>query len=170
MGQMAEKISKVDHEELLKILNTAFAEEWLAYYQYWIGAQVAKGPMRSTIVAEFLKHANEELSHAQLLSDRIIQLGGTLVIDPADWQKHALCKYEAPADEFIVAILEQNLDAERCAISRYQQICEMTGGKDFETFHMSRHILQDELEHEQDIEDFMEDIKTAMEHACKCGK
>ncbi len=170
MGQMAEKISKVNHEELLKILNTAFAEEWLAYYQYWIGAQVAKGPMRPTIVAEFLKHANEELGHAQLLSDRIIQLGGTPVIDPADWKKHALCKYEAPTDEFIVAILEQNLDAERCAISRYQQICEMTGGKDFETFHMSRHILQDELEHEQDIEDFMEDIKTAMEHACKCGK
>ncbi len=167
---MAEKISKVNHEELLKILNTAFAEEWLAYYQYWIGAQVAKGPMRPTIVAEFLKHANEELEHAQLLSDRIIQLGGTPVIDPADWKKHALCKYEAPTDEFIVAILEQNLDAERCAISRYQQICEMTGGKDFETFHMSRHILQDELEHEQDIEDFLEDIKTAMEHACKCDK
>ena len=33
MGQMAEKISKVDHEELLKILNTAFAEEWLASSQ-----------------------------------------------------------------------------------------------------------------------------------------
>ena len=36
MGEMAQKISKVDHEELLKVLNMAFAEEWLAYYQYWV--------------------------------------------------------------------------------------------------------------------------------------
>ena len=31
MGEMAQRISKVDKEELLKILNCAFAEEWLAY-------------------------------------------------------------------------------------------------------------------------------------------
>lgn len=59
MGEMAQKISKVDHEELLKVLNMAFAEEWLAYYQYWVGAQVAVGPMRTSIVEEFMEHANE---------------------------------------------------------------------------------------------------------------
>ncbi len=46
MGQTAQHISKVNRDELLDILNVAFSEEWLAYYQYWIGAQVAKGPMR----------------------------------------------------------------------------------------------------------------------------
>ena len=60
MGQMAQKISKVDHDELLKALNEALWEEWLAYYQYWVGALVAKGPMRTSIVAEFMEHANEE--------------------------------------------------------------------------------------------------------------
>ena len=44
MGEMAKKISNIDNEELLKVLNEAFAEEWLAYYQYWIGAQVIEGP------------------------------------------------------------------------------------------------------------------------------
>lgn len=34
---MAQKISKVDHDELLKALNEALSEEWLAYYQYWVG-------------------------------------------------------------------------------------------------------------------------------------
>ena len=48
---MAQKISKVDHDELLKALNEALSEEWLAYYQYWVGALVAKGPMRTSIVA-----------------------------------------------------------------------------------------------------------------------
>ena len=60
MGQMAQKISKVDHDELLKALNEALSEEWLAYYQYWGGALGAKGPMRTSIVAEFMEHANEE--------------------------------------------------------------------------------------------------------------
>ena len=29
MGEMAKKISNIDNEELLKVLNEAFAEEWL---------------------------------------------------------------------------------------------------------------------------------------------
>ena len=41
MGEMAQKISQVDRNELLNMLNVAFADEWLAYYQYWMGALVA---------------------------------------------------------------------------------------------------------------------------------
>ena len=39
MGEVAQKISKVDKEEIIKLLNCAFAEEFLAFYQYWIGAK-----------------------------------------------------------------------------------------------------------------------------------
>lgn len=164
MGQAAQSISKVDREQLLEVLNVAFSEEWLAYYQYWIGAQVAVGPMRTSIVAEFMEHANEELDHAHKLSDRIIQLGGTPVLDPKDWEKYAKCKYEAPTDEYVVTLLEQNLQAERCAIGRYQQICDMCFGKDYDTFRVSAKILKEELEHEQEIGDFINDIKAGMEH------
>lgn len=159
MGEMAQKISTVDREELLKVLNEAFAEEWLAYYQYWIGAQVIEGPLRPTIEEEFLEHAKEELEHAQLISDRIIQLGGTPLLSPSDWERHAKCRYEAPTDEFIVSVLKQNHRSEQCAIARYQAICEMCKGKDIATFHMARHILDEELEHEHDIEDWMKDIE-----------
>ena len=78
MGEMAKKISNIDNEELLKVLNEAFAEEWLAYYQYWIGAQVIEGPMRTSIQGEFMKHAKEELEHAEwlgLLRSRQIRRG-----------------------------------------------------------------------------------------------
>lgn len=89
---MAQKISKVDHDELLKALNEALSEEWLAYYQYWVGALVAKGPMRTSIVAEFMEHANEEYDHANKLGKRIIELGGTPVLDPKQWENLARCK------------------------------------------------------------------------------
>lgn len=158
MGQFAQKISNVDKDELLKILNIAYAEEWLAYYQYWIGAQVAVGPMRKAIAAEFIEHANEEFDHAQKLSARIIELGGTPVLNPADWQSTALCKYEEPNKPYVVNLLEQNLVSERCAIARYQKICEMTHGKDFATYRMAAEILHDELEHEEEIGAYQEDI------------
>lgn len=163
MGQAAQKISKVDHDKLLQLLNVAYAEEWLAYYQYWIGAQVAVGPMRTSIVEEFMEHANEELKHAKWLSDRIIQLGGMPVLNPNEWESIAQCRYEAPTQPYIMNLLEQNLVAERCAISRYQQICDMCFGKDYDTFRVAAKILKEELEHEQEIGDFEEDIRLGKE-------
>ena len=164
MGDAAQKIIKINKDELIKELNTAFAEEWLAYYQYWIGAQVAVGPTKSPIVEEFAEHAGEELKHAAWISERIIQLGGTPVLNPKDWETVANSKYDAPTDPYTVTLLKQNLESERCAISRYQKICDMTFGKDYETFRISAKILKEELEHEQEIEDFIDDLKAEHNH------
>lgn len=158
MGEVAQKISKVDKDELIKILNCAFAEEWLAYYQYWIGAKVAEGLERPKVEAEFKEHAAEELKHADWLADRIIQLGETPILDPDEWKKQAKCKYEVPSNPDTKVLVEQNLIAERCAIARYQQICDLCQGKDYETFRVSRKILKEELEHEQEMEDFQADF------------
>jgi bacterioferritin len=159
MGEMAKRISKIDNSELIKILNCAFAEEWLAYYQYWLGAKLAEGLERPKVEKEFIEHAGQELDHADKLAERIIQLGGTPILDPENWKEHAQCKYEAPANADTRELVAQNLIAERCAVARYQQICELCQGKDFETFRISRKILKEELEHEQEMEDFEADFK-----------
>ena len=160
MGDMAKRIIRLDRVELLEKLNIAYAEEWLAYYQYWLGAKVAVGTMRAEIIKEFEEHAEEEFKHAGWLADRIIELGGTPVLSPDDWSKFAKCKYEAPADEYIVTLLNQNLESERCAIARYQGICDFCFGKDYETFRISQKILKDEIDHEQELEDFLADIQS----------
>lgn len=170
MGEAAKRICNVDNKELLKILNEAFSEEWLAYYQYWIGAQVIEGPMRTAIQSEFMEHANEELKHAGWIATRIIQLGGVPVLDPAEWEKKAVCKYAVPSDPFVIALLRQNLGSERCAIKRYQDICDICFGKDFETFEISRKILHEELDHEQDWEDYLNDINSGAKYAEKKDK
>ncbi len=165
MGEMAKKISNVDHAELLNLLNVAYAEEWLAYYQYWVGAQVIEGPMRRAIQKEFMKHAGEELEHAGWLATRIVQLGGTPVLSPGDWEKVAVCRYISPENPFDVELLKQNLASERCAIKRYQEICDLCWGKDYETFSISRKILHQELDHEQDWEDYLKDISSGAKYA-----
>lgn len=158
MGKEAINVSSVDVDELLRMLNEALSEEWLAYYQYWIGARLMEGPMRSEVEPELLLHADQELNHAVLVVNRIIQLGGNPVINPADWFQLAKCQYEAPTDPYIEVILEQNLRAERCAIRRYQQIADFTNGKDHSTHQMAVQILNEELEHENDIEDWINDL------------
>lgn len=158
MGKHGREILNLDVEKLIGMLNAALSEEWLAYYQYWIGARLMEGPMRSEIEPELLLHATQELNHAVLVVGRIIQLGGTPVLNPSDWTKLARCSYDEPSDPYIEVILDQNLKGERCAIQRYQEICEYTSGKDFTTFQMANTILNEEIEHEQDIEDWINDI------------
>ena len=53
-------LMSIDPEEVITLLNKAFADEWLAYYQYWIGTKVIKGPMKEAVIAELLQHAADE--------------------------------------------------------------------------------------------------------------
>lgn len=149
---------KLDVQSLIDQLNAALSEEWLAYYQYWVGALVAEGAMRADVQDEFEEHAEEERQHAQLLADRIIELEGTPVLDPKQWFELARCRYDSPTDFDTVSLLNQNVESERCAILRYQEIADFTDGKDFTTCDIVKHILAEEEEHEQDLQDYLTDI------------
>jgi bacterioferritin len=167
MGKQAIEVSSVDVSKLIEMLNAALSEEWLAYYQYWIGARLMEGPMRSEVEPELLLHADQELGHAILVVNRIIQLGGIPVINPAEWTKLARCSYDEPSDPYIEVILEQNLKGERCAIQRYQELADFTSGKDHSTYQMAVTILNEELEHENDIESWITDLNRMKEELRK---
>lgn len=170
MGKRGIDILNLDVKKLIKTLNEALSEEWLAYYQYWIGARVIEGPMRSEVEPELMVHADQELNHAVMVADRIVQLGGTPVLNPAEWVKLSKCKYEEPTDPYIELVLNQNLDAERCAIQRYKDIADFTYGKDHTTYQMATTILNEELEHEQEIEDWLADLERMKQDFLKLRK
>lgn len=158
MGTKGREIVGMDVEQLLKLLNMAFADEWFAYYQYWLGAKVVKGPMKEAVIAELLQHAADELRHADMVASRIIQLGGTPVTEPKRWYDAGSCGYDAPDDPFVEAILNQNIKGERCAIGFYKKLLDATQGKDPVTYNMVLQILQDEVEHEEDLQSLGEDL------------
>lgn len=165
MGSKGREIVGLDINALLLELNKAFSDEWLAYYQYWLGAKVAKGPMKEAVIAELLQHSLDELRHADMVSLRIIQLGGMPVSSPAEWLIQSNCGYDAPVDPYVKVLLEQNIHGEQCAISVYQRIVEMTRGKDDVTFNMALQIMSDEVEHEEDLQSLAEDIELMMSRA-----
>ena len=160
MGTKARDIVGVDITKLVTLLNKAYADEWLAYYQYWVGSKVAIGRMRGIIAKELEEHANEELEHAGMLTERIIQLGGSPLLTPQDWLKESGCGYAAPKDPNTKKLLEQNIKGEQCAITTYKKILDFVRNKDDVTEHIIREILEDEVEHEEDLEAMLKDIDT----------
>ncbi len=164
MGTKGREILNIDPKQIITLLNKAFADEWLAYFQYWIGAKVIKGPMKESVIAELIQHSTDELRHADLLANRIIQLGGTPILKPEDWYKHANCGYEAPEDEYVTAILNQNIKGEQCAIGVYQKLMESTKDKDMITYNLALQILEDEVEHEEDLQSLEEDLELMLKH------
>ncbi len=159
MGSKGRAIVGLDVDKLLIVLNKAYADEWLAYYQYWLGAKVIRGPMKDAVAAELSVHATEELAHATLVAERIIQLGGTPLVDPQEWFSWGNCGYEAPADPFVRKLLEQNIRGEQCAIGVYDDLMKLSAGKDPITYNIALRILEQEVEHEEDLQALLEDLE-----------
>jgi len=159
MGQKGREIVKMNVDELLMMLNKALSDEWLAYYQYWVGAKVVKGPMKDAVISELTLHATEELSHAELLATRIIQLGGTPVLSPEEWMKLTNCGYEPPFNHYVEDVLLQNIKGEQCAIRTYSSYLDKTKDGDPVTYNIILTILTQEEEHEEDLQALKEDLE-----------
>ena len=151
-------IKGIEISEIITVLNRAYADEWLAYYQYFVQAKVVKGIMKDAAVTELTEHATDELRHADMVADRILQLGGTPLLNPQDWFTHSNCGYKEPNELDVVSLLEDSIKGEQCAISIYSKLAEITRDKDIVTYDIVSEILADEVEHEEDLQALHDDI------------
>ena len=113
-------------------------------------------------LAKFGKNIEPEI-RAKLLASPELLDDFVSVLSPEDWPHLSKCKYEAPVDAYVESILKQNLSSERCAIHRYEKLAQLTDGKDFTTFSLATQILADEVEHETDLESWLDDIRVFRE-------
>ncbi|MDD2789941.1 MAG: ferritin-like domain-containing protein [Sulfurimonas sp.] len=159
MARVGNSIIKgIEINEVINLLNRAYADEWLAYYQYFIESKVIKGLMKDAAIVELNQHAADELRHATMIADRILQLGGTPLLHPQDWLTQTNCGYDAPKDFDVVKILQDAIKGEQCAIRTYNDIAETTRNKDIVTYDLISSILADEVEHEEDLQALHDDI------------
>lgn len=114
--------------------------------------------MNIAVISELDLHATEELTHAQLLVTRIIQLGGTPVLNPENWFKLTNCGYDAPEDPYVEEVLNQNIKGEQCAIRTYSKLMDLTKEADPVTHDIILQIITDEVEHEEDLSHSKEDL------------
>jgi len=160
MGKTSTEIADLDVDSLVKELNRALADEWLAIYQYWYGSLAPEQTM-SPIVMDAIKEALEdEKEHAEELAERILQLEALPIRNPSEWGKLAHCKYLEPPEDLtdLKKFLEDAVEGERCAMNAYNAIANMTFGKDHITYQLITHILSEEAEHEEMFQDLLENL------------
>ena len=83
--------STAECEAIVKMLNKAYADEWMAFMQYTTAAKLVKGIIRLEVAGQLEEHAREEFEHAEKLAKRIIQLGGTILLTPEELISEANC-------------------------------------------------------------------------------
>lgn len=149
----------IEAQYVVDLLNKAYCDEWLAYYQYFTEAKVVKGLMKDAAIVELTQHAADELRHATLLSDRIIQLGGTPILHPGEWLTYSNCGYDAPLNPDVRTVLQEAIKGEQCAIGVYSGLLDITREKDTVTYDIISQILADEVEHEEDLQALFDDIE-----------
>lgn len=156
-------IKNLENKDLVTLLQSALAEEYLQWYQYTVVIPFAVGQDRVNIVEAFKEHAKDELEdHAAWLIERINQLDGvpTLVDEPSKWNLCAVHKYIKPTPPYdVCTLLEQNIQSEKGAIETYTALEAVTRDNDVVTNRKVKEILADEQEHLQNLIDLYKDIR-----------
>lgn len=146
----------IDVAELKEKLIDAAAAEFTTYYYYTNLRTHAVG-LEGEAIKEIVEDARlEDRNHFEALVPRIYELGGTLPNDIKEFSDRAACMdARLPDEETTENLLEVLLDAERCAVGVYTDICNYTRGKDPRTYELSVAILHEETEHEAWFEELL---------------
>ena len=140
---------QADRETVVKVLNEALATEIVCVLRYKRHHFMAKGIHAKGVAAEFAQHAAEEQAHADLLAERIVQLGGAPDFSPAGLATRSHSEYAEGKD--LTEMIKEDLIAERIAIDSYGEIIRYIGDNDPTTRVMLEGILAKEEEHADDL-------------------
>jgi ferritin-like protein len=165
VGVEAIEARGVNVEELIEKLIDAAGAEFTTYYYYTILRMNLAGKEDYKEICEDARL--EDRSHFELITPRIYELGGQLPADIRTFADRAGCPdaylpgYSGVTEEGVERveeiqtegvkaedILQVLLEAERCAIRTWSEVCELTFGKDPRTYDMAARILNEEVEHE----------------------
>jgi bacterioferritin len=143
-----------DLPTVLKMLNDSLATELVCVLRYRRHHFMARGIHSQAVAGEFLAHSNEEQGHADLIAERIVQLGGDPDFSPATLLDRSHAEYVEGVTLF--DMIRENLVAERIAIDSYRHIIQYLGDKDPTTRRMLESILAVEEEHADDLSDLLQ--------------
>lgn len=143
-----------DRKQVIRLLNEALATEWVCVLRYYRHYYSAKGMLVDAVKGEFLEHARQEMEHAGMLSERIVQLGGEPDLNPDTLTARSHAEYKEGKD--LRDMVRENLVAERIAIDSYREMINYIGDRDTTTKRILEHILAQEEEHADDMADLLD--------------
>jgi bacterioferritin len=158
MGQKGREILEIDVSEVLRDLNSAYADEWLAHYQYFLYAQVIEGIDAEELKEKLEEQSKDEMNHAKELVNRILELGGK---PTTKLTEASTCGFSEPPEDYsdLVRVIELVLEGERCAIEKYNNLAKKYHMKDLVTHEIFEDLLKDEVSDEEEWENFLPALK-----------
>jgi bacterioferritin len=158
MGQKGRKILEIDINEVLRDLNSAYADEWLAHYQYFLYAQIIEGIDAEELKEKLEEQSKDEMNHAKELVNRILELGGK---PTTKLLEASTCGFSEPPEDYsdLIRVIELVLEGERCAIEKYNNLAKKYHMKDLVTHEIFEDLLKDEVSDEEEWENFLPVLK-----------
>src|SRR5437667_3411822 len=147
---------KADRTKVITVLNEVLATELVCVLRYKRHYFTASGIHAQPVAAEFLQHATEEQGHADLVAQRIVQLGGSPNFNPEGLATRSHAQYDE--SEALTDMIREDLIAERVAIESYAEIIRWLGNDDPTTRSMIEGILKMEEEHADDLRTLLETL------------
>jgi bacterioferritin len=144
--------------EIINLLTRAYWMEIETVINYIANSTNPDGVRAQEIIEALRGDITEELSHAQQFADRIKELYG-VVPGSADFraEQHSLQPPTQQTD--IVHVIKGVIEAERGAISFYNELIETAEGVDWVTQDMVIQILHDEQKHLRLFEGFLREYQ-----------
>ncbi|HRF11460.1 MAG: Bacterioferritin [Candidatus Accumulibacter phosphatis] len=160
--QQAEKGAVVfadaaDSENVIATLNEALATELVCMLRYKRHQFMAASVSAAPVAAEFLAHAIDEMSHADLLAGRIVELGGEPNFSPDGLAARSHAEYVE--GNSLASMIMENLIAERIAIESYREAIFRLGDQDPTTRRVLEEILAREDQHAENLASLIEIMK-----------
>ena len=145
-----------DRDTVLRLLNEALATELVCVLRYRRHYFMANGAVGELIKGELLKHAKEEQGHADVIAERIVQLGGEPDFNPMGITDRSHAEYIEGSS--LSDMVREDLVAERIAIESYTEMLRYIGDKDTTTKRMLEGILAVEEEHAEELASMLETL------------
>jgi bacterioferritin len=145
-----------DRETVIRILNEVLATEIVCVLRYKRHYYMASGIHAQAVADEFLEHANEEQTHADIAAERITQLGGEPNFNPEGLLTRSHSQYIE--GKSLLDMVKEDLVAERIAVESYSEIIRYLGNDDPTTRIAMEQILSKEEEHADDMKKLLETL------------
>jgi bacterioferritin len=142
-------------EQTIDLLQSVLATELVCVLRYTYHAVIATGLSSEGVKAEFTEHAGDEQGHMMQVAERINQLGGKPNFNPEGLLSRSAAEYAQSGDDTLVAMIKENLIAERIAVEHYRELIAFFTDHDPTTRHMLVEILGKEEEHANDMHDLL---------------
>lgn len=148
-------------KEIVDLLKKAYCDEMQIFHFFWYVGINMEGIGLVTYASSLKTRSMGELTHAELLSNRISELEDKAPSDPSEWETVSNIDSLDPIQRHTLrSALEKAFEFEGRAVQNYNNIAKRALEiKDFVTYNLATTILADGVKDEQHTEDILKGLE-----------